>query len=707
MTLAPTRRGMEALLRPRSLAFVGVSAKGGAGTRMLHASQKIGFAGPLWPVHPKLAEIGGVPCFASLAALPATPDCVVVSLPAASVLGVLEEAAAKAIPSALVVSEGFADAGNDEGRARQQQLVDFAARSGMAIAGPNCMGLTSLKHGSSATMADIPRRLAAGGISLVSQSGGLMNAVAELAANRGVGFNYLVSIGNQAVVELADYIDFMADDSATDVIAVIMEGARNGRRFRAAIERAARIKPVVVLKLGRSEKGQAATLAHTGTLAGRHEAFAALFRQAGVALVRSLDELVETAQLLALAPLPKGDGVCMLTVSGGATSLISDLGEEAGLHFPPLGADTNRALQQILEVDRQFGNPVDTVGLPRLRKDDNLARILAALQADPAIDVIGLVLGMRKDGLESHEALIQELGKAAATSAKPLLVVSFISNSLTGHWRDHAARHHLPLLEDLAQGMIAIRHLTAYAKARRAAGNRLPPPAKREFDGPAGRTLTEADSKKILAQAGLPVTREFLARTPQEAAQLFAKIGGAAALKIQSAGIPHKSDIGGVVLNVLSAPDAEAAAARILANAARHCPDAAIDGVLVQEMVGQGSEFLLGMTYDEQFGPLIVCGAGGVTVELFKDASVRLPPLDADEARAMIGELKAAKLLEGFRGAPPGDLDALVDCLVRFAAFAAASDGQFAAIDLNPVIVRPKGEGARIADALMVTRGPD
>lgn len=707
---AARRLKIEALLRPRTLAFVGVSARGGSGAKMLESAQRFGFTGAVWPVNPRHAEIAGRPCFRSLQALPGVPDCVIVAVPAEAVLGVLDEAAGLGVPSALVVSEGFADAANDEGRARQQHLAARARRSNMAVAGPNCMGISTFQYHYAATMADIPANAVAGGVSLVSQSGGLLNAVAELCSNRGIGLNYLVSIGNQAVVDAADYIDFLVEDEKTTVIAVIIEGAKDGRRFRSAVERAARVKPLVALKLGRSAFGQAATLAHTGTLAGRHEAFAALFRQAGVALVESIDELVETAGLFALAPLPAGDRVCMLTVSGGATSLIGDLGDRAGINFPPIGPATNQSLETILGVERAFGNPVDTVGLPRLRKDGNLTRVIDTLLADDGIDVIGLVLGMRLEGADSHQALVDDLACAGPRAKKPLMVVSFMSNSLTAHWRDYARTHRLPLVEDLERGMKAVRHLVDYGAARRrfAAQSRVPPaPRWRERPAPApagGQTLTEAESKKILAQAGLPVTKELLARSPEEAAALFADIGGKVALKIQSPDIPHKSDVGGVYLGAHTAAEVDKATRQVLDNARKSCPKARIDGVLVQEMVEDGAEFILGMNYDEQFGPLIVCGAGGVNVEIFKDAVVRLPPLSAEEVHDILGGLKAAKLLEGFRGAAPRDVEALVDCVVRFADFVAASDGEFAAIDLNPVFVRARGKGVRIADALIVTR---
>jgi acyl-CoA synthetase (NDP forming) len=699
---------VQALLRPRAIALVGVSAKGGAGARILDSNARFGFAIPTWPVNPNYGEIAGHRCFGSFKDLPEVPDCVVISVPAEAVIDVVGEAAAAGIRGAFVISEGFADAASDAGRERQQRLVALARGAGMAIAGPNCMGVVSLHYGFAATMADIPAAATSGGISLVSQSGGLLNAFAELTGNRGIGVNYLVSSGNEAGLEMADYIAFLAEDPATRVIACIMEGAKDGQRFRAAVEHAARIKPVVVLKLGRSEFGQRATLAHTGTLAGKHEAFAALFRQNGVALVESIDALVETAALFDLAPLPAGDRVVMMTVSGGATSLIGDLGEAAGINFPPIGAATNARVQEILGVERAFGNPLDTVGLPRLRRDGNISAVLAALLADDGVDVIGLVLGMRADGWDSHQELIDRLAAAAKDAGKPLLVVSFMSNSLTRHWRGYAQQNGLPLIEDLERGLKAVRHLVDYAAFRRRAARARPPAARAaaRFDLaalPAGQTLTEAESKKILAKAGLPVTREVLARSPAEAVRIAAEIGGPVALKIQSPDIPHKSDVGGVHLGAKTPAEVEAAARQVLANAERNCPDAAIDGILVQEMVADGVEFILGMTYDPHFGPLVVCGAGGVTVELFKDAAVLLPPVESEDVIGALKSLKVSKLLDGFRGAAPRDVEALVDCCLRFSVFAVAPAGSFAAIDLNPVFVCARGQGVRVADALIET----
>jgi acetate---CoA ligase (ADP-forming) len=703
-------RPVQALLRPRAIALVGVSPKGGTGVRILQSNERFEFAVPTWPINPNYREIAGHRCYGSFKELPEVPECVVVSVPCEAVLDVVGEAAAAGIRGAFVISEGFADAATDAGRVLQERLVRLARETNMALAGPNCMGIASLHYGFAATMADVPAQATSGGLSLVSQSGGLLNAFAELTGNRGIGVNYLVSSGNEAGLEMADYITYLADDPATKVIACILEGAKDGRRFRAAVERAVRSKPMVVLKLGRSEFGQRATLAHTGTLAGKHEAFAALFRQNGVALVDSIDALVETAALFDLAPLPRGDRVVMMTVSGGATSLIGDLGEAAGVNFPAIRDTTNRRVQEVLGVARAFGNPLDTVGLPRLRRDGNITAVLQALLDDDGIDLIALVLGMRADGWESHQELVDRLAAAAHETCKPVLLVSFMSNSLTRHWRGYSRARALPLIEDLERGLKAIRHLVDYATFRRRTAQGRPltsmhtPGQNPRMDLsllPAGRTLTEAQSKQILGRAGLPVTRELLARSPAEAVRIAAEIGGTVALKIQSPDIPHKSDVGGVRLGASTPADIEMAARQVLENAKRNCPHAAIDGILVQEMITDGIEFILGMTYDPQFGPLIVCGAGGVMVEVFKDAAVLLPPFGRQDVTAALDGLKIKKLLDGFRGAPPRDVDALVECFQRFAAFVMATEGVFAAIDLNPVFVCARG--VRIADALMET----
>jgi acetyltransferase len=694
-------RSLAPLLRPRSVAIVGVSPKARYGVAMMRNNAQMGFTGPIYPINPNYPEIEGRKCYPSLGALPEVPDVAVLVVPGRGVLAVIEEAGKLGVPAAIIVAQGFAEENTDEGRRRQDELTALADRYNMAIAGPNCLGISSYGYNFGNSYSDLPR-VTPGGISILSQSGGLMNALASVGAERSAGLNYLVSFGNQAVVTVADYIDYMADDPQTRVIACIMEGVRDGRRFREAVERAARKKPLVIQKLGRSESGKRATLAHTGTLAGDDRAYVAFFRQNGVALSESLDQLMETAMLFDLAPLPVGNRAGMITVSGGTTGLIADVGEAAGLTFNTFSDATNTKLQKALKFDRPLGNPIDTTSWPALTDEGHLDACLDALLADDDVDLIGVVFRVAAGPV--HAKLLTNLADRARGAAKPVVCISTVSYSVQAMRKAAPQIADLPMLEDIDRGQKALRKLVDYGvfrkKAAAAGAVALLPP----FDLgtlPQRATLTEFESKKLLAKAGLPVTREILATSAMAAAKAATEIGFPVALKIQSPDVPHKSDAGGVVLRIGSEAEARSAYDRIVASVAAAHPKAEIDGVLVQEMVAGGTEMILGMNRGE-LGPLVVLGLGGIFVEVMGDVALRFPPLAAADVREMLAEIKGAKLLQGYRGQPVGDVDALVEVVVAFGRFVAATDGRFSAIDVNPLIVRPKGQGVVVADALMV-----
>ncbi len=694
---------LQALLRPRSVAVVGASPKGGTGGRILGNVLASGFRGAVYPVNPNYTEIQDRPCYPSIDGLPEVPDCVVVALPVTRVLGVVEEAVAAGVPSGIVVAEGFSDGDTAAGRRRQQELQRLASAGGMAVTGPCCMGVASLRYGFANSYFSIPQDLAPGGVSLISQSGGLTNAVTELGASRGIGFNYIISSGNEAVVEMADYIEYLAGDPETRVIACIMEGAKDGAKLRRVLASTSRKKPVVVLKLGRTESGQRATVAHTGTLAGQREAYEALFRETGVAAVESLDELVETAGLFLHGRLPAGEKVVFLTISGGATALISDVNAVAGLQCPPLSTAVNGRLQEILGVaDRPFSNPIDTVGMPRIEQGDNLTTVLDTLLSDDGIDAVGMALSVKRTTAPGQQKLLDQAVACAKGSAKPLFVLSLASNSLTGDCRAFSAETGVPILEDVAGGMKAVRRLVDYAAFRRKDERIRMPAASVDFRPPEGAgALTEHESKRILERTGIPMTREELAGTPEQAVEIAGSLGLPVALKVQSPDVPHKSDAGGVHLGAATAEEVETAYLRVVRNVQAAHPDARIDGVLVQEMVVDGLEILVGMVHDPQFGPLVTLGLGGVHVEVFRDAAFRLPPLDEEDVREMLAELRGVALLSGLRGGEPRDVGALVACVVRFGDFVAHNAGRFTAVEMNPVMVRPEGRGVAVADALI------
>ncbi len=694
---------LQPLLRPRSVAVVGASPKGSTGGRILGNVLGSGFGGKVYPINPNYTEVQGRPCYPTVAGLPEVPDCVVVALPVTRVLGVVEEAVAAGVPSGIVVAEGFSDGDTAAGRRRQEELQRLAAAGGMAVTGPCCMGVASLRYGFANSYFSIPRDLPPGGISLISQSGGLTNAVTELGASRNIGFNYIISSGNEAVVEMADYIEYLADDPGTEVVACIMEGAKDGAKLRRVLASTSRKKPVVVLKLGRTESGQRATVAHTGTLAGQWEAYEALFRETGVAQVESLDELVETAGLFLHQRLPAGENVVFLTISGGATALISDVNDVAGLRCPALSAATNAKLGEILGVeDRPFSNPIDTVGMPRIEQGDNLTTVLGTLLDDDGIDLVGLALSTKRIHVPTQKKLLDQVAACAGTTTKPLFVLSLVSNGLTDDCRTYSAETGVPILEDVAGGMKAVRKLVDYAAFRRREKPVRTAAESVDFHAPEGVVaLTEHDSKRVLARAGIAVTREGLAETPEQAVEIAAGLGYPVALKVQSPDVPHKSDAGGVHLGAATAEEVETAHLRIVAKVEAAHPAAGIDGILVQEMVSDGLEVIVGMVHDAQFGPLVMVGLGGIYVEVFKDAAFRLPPLDAQDVREMLAELRGGALLDGLRGGMPRDVDALVECVVRFGDFVAHNAGRFTAVEMNPVMVRPQGLGVAVADALI------
>jgi acyl-CoA synthetase (NDP forming) len=698
----PPQSALKRLMQPRSIAVVGASTKARIGMAMLTNNDEIGFDGPLYPVNPNYNELAGRKCFPSLSAIPEPPDCAVIVVPARVVLSVVEEAGKIGVQSAIIVAQGFGEAGTDEGHARQAQLREVADRYGMAVAGPNCLGLGSFHYRFANSYSDLPKS-GPGGISIMSQSGGLLNAAAAYAADRSAGLNYMISFGNQAVVEAADYMDYLAGDEATTVIACIMEGAPDGRRFRDAIERAARKKPMVIQKLGRSESGKRATLAHTGTLAGDDRAYVSLFRQNGIAMAESLDSMMETAFLFDRARiLPTSDRVGMVTISGGTTGLIADVGEAAGLKFPVLTPETEKSIQAVMGVDHPLTNPVDTTSWPQLTNPGCIDGYLDALLGDDGIDIVGVAF--RIQAVEVQHGLFTSLAARARTATKPIVGISTVSYSVGPFRQAYPELSDLPILEDLEKGQRAVRCLVDYGKFRERAAAEEGTTAAALLDLPVstGRaSLTEYESKKILGAFGLPITREILAASAAEAGRAAKTIGFPVALKIQSPDVTHKSDAGGVVLGISSQKKAEQAYTQILNGVAKVHPDADIDGVLVQEMVSDGTEMILGMNNGE-LGPVILCGLGGIFVEVMADVALRFPPISPADAQAMLGELKGSRLLYGYRGAPKGDVDALVETIIAFAEFVRRTDGRFAAIDINPIVVQPAGQGVAIADALLV-----
>ena len=703
------------LLAPRAIAVVGASDRPGAGSLVLDNLRQLGFPGAVYPVNPKYRELAGWRCYPGLQDLPGPVDSVAILLGYQRVLPVLQEAAAIGARGAWSLASGFGEAG-PEGEALQAEVAAFCHAHHIALCGPNCIGVVNF-HARAATysVALPPSAMAPGHVGAVVQSGAVCLGLAN--ANRGLGFSTLISSGNEAALDNADYIAYLADDPQTRVILAFIEGFKRPERFVAAAQRACDAgKPLLVVKVGRSAVAQRATRAHTGSLAGADAVHDAVFRKLGVVRLDSLEELVEAAELFLKAPLPAGRGVGLLTLSGGQIGLIGDLMAGLDLELPELSQDARAALEQILPAYSAIANPLDAWGAGNFEETyPACTRIVAN---DPAIHLIGVVRdsspGIAEREVAQSTVIVEAAAAASSVAGKPVLVFASIANGIEPAVKARADALGLPLLQGTRASLRAMEALIRYAEHRRTPPDPVGPSpvsalqrvALREWLAGQPASLTERAGKRLLAAYGIRVTRERLAADADEAVRLAAEMGRPVALKIASPDILHKTEAKGVLLGLSEPEQVRAGFDRILANARAYDPAARLEGVLVQEMVPPGAiEVIVGSSVDPEFGPVVVFGLGGVLVELIKDAALRTGAGDRGRSAGADRRDAGAALLRGFRGAPPADLDALADAIVRLSHLAYDLRDEVIAVDVNPLMVLPAGQGVIAADALVVRKG--
>ncbi len=686
---------LAALLRPRSVAIIGASADPTKMTgRPIGYLQSYGFGGEIWPVNPRAETIAGLPCFADVASLPGAPDAAIVLLGPERAEAAVRDLALRGCQAAIVLASGYGEA-NAEGARRQEALKQAAGA--MRLLGPNTIGLVNLTDGImlSATGALELGDLPAGRISVVSQSGGILGALLSRAADRGIGFAKLVSTGNEADLDSSDLIAELLEDPATDVVAVYMEGLRRPEAFQRAARRAAELgKPIVVYKVGRSESGARAATSHTGAMAGADRVYDAMFRQYGVIRAESFTDLLDIPAALVTGRRMAGQRVAILTSTGGAGTLLADNCGLAGIEVAPPDAETTERLATLLDEDQATvgRNPVD-VTLAGLRPDLFRGAISALLES-PGYDAVVVVIG--SSALAAPDIVAGAIVECQAQSDKPVL--AYVS--------PHAP-HLVRLLN--GKGIAAFATPESCATVLRALQRRAVPPAPDALAAdpavlaglPAGN-LNEAESKALFARFGVPTTRERVAADATAAEAAAQALGGKVVLKILSRAIAHKSELGGVKLGLTANEVPEACAGMLARLRAADAP--APEGFLVQERVRGGIEMILGFHRDPQLGPVLLVGAGGVAAELFQDTALRLLPIARADAEAMLEELKAIRLLRGWRGAPPADMAALVDAIMAFARMAATAGDRLIEAEINPLFVLPEGQGVRAVDGLAVLR---
>lgn len=702
---------LDTMLAPRSLALVGASPEAMITKEIVSNLKRLGFSGNLYPVNPKYTEVLGVPCFPSLAAVPGPVDCVVLGVSKKMAFAVLEDCVKAGVHSVVIPAAGFAESGDAEDIERQERLIEFASRNRIRVCGPNCEGNVSLPGRVATMYGPLPEGLRAGRLAVVSQSGGLLNAIIEHGHARGIGFSRLVSSGNEAVINLCDYIEYLLEDPETGVIAASIEGFKDGRRFAQLAQRALEIgKPIVALKIGRSSKGGAAAASHTGSVAGSYEIQSAVFRQFGVIPANSIDEVVETCSLLLKGRVPSQDGVCFLQISGGATVLSADVAARKGLSVPDPSPEIEAQILKLMPGVQKIFNPFDTgVGFVSLLDPTFMTRCLEILVNDERFGVYAIV--GKRNGSGLLQKMLAQMIQVANKHTKAFASISTISEDIDTEQPLFTEGGSIAFLQDIDQGFQAIKNLIDFGRASRrhkeSAAQRagLPPlPEVSGLLGGAARVMTERAAKQVFATIGLAVTRESLARSGEEAGLLAEKIGFPVALKIESPDIPHKTEAKAIRLNLGSRAQAAAAYEEVTRAARAFRADATIEGVLVQEMAEAGVEMIVGTTCDPQFGPMVMVGLGGIYVEVFRDISLRLAPVALGEAMDMIKELRSYALLSGTRGSGAADIDALAQAVVAVSRLAAEHEDRIVEIDLNPVRVYAAGNGIKVVDALIRTR---
>jgi len=696
---------LDALLRPRSIAILGASERPSIGRALMESAATLGYEGRLYPINPKYPEILGQRCYPSMSELPEPPDVVALCVSYTRIVESFRTVADKGAGGAVIYDGGFAEHG-DEGRRRQAELVGMSREAGIALCGPNCMGILNPQHRSSAYMQEVrdPTGLA-GTVGLVSQSGSI--CIGMLADIRRFGYSHVISSGNEAVVSTAQYIEALIDDPDTRVIATFTEWIADPERYVAALDRAADAgKPVVVLKVGREERTRRAIGTHTGGLAGEAAVFSAMLRAHRAIEVSDLDELTEVLAVCQGRRWPTGRRLAAVTASGGQAELILDVASAAGLELPPLSREGRKEIERVIGPVTGDGNPLDAWGNGDY--ETNLPHALATLDA-AAIDAIAFCsdsfddapMGRADRALGYSRLLVV----AAERSSKPFYQMNMRPGVMRREQVRFLAEHGIATIGGTRQGLGAIDHLARWA---------VPPAPKRRaaesngegvaslLGGRARPTIHEHDAKRLLAQHGLTVVREHLVRSVDDARTAARDLGYPVVLKVVADDLPHRSDLGMVLVGLEDEAGLEAAWATLERRLRETTPRSSMDGLVVQPMIAGGVEVFAGVKRDPGFGHFLAFGIGGFAIEVRRDFALRQLPLREGDAEAMIGEIRSAALLGAVRGQPAADVAALARCLYALGDFAWANRQDIAEIDLNPIKVLPYGHGVVIVDALIV-----
>ena len=696
---------LNKLLKPTSVAVIGASEKEGFGGDVCrNILSYVEDRSHVYFIHPKRDSVFGVPCYKSISDVPENVDLMVICTSQKTVIPLLQEGAKKGVGGAVVFASGYGEVGTAEGKQNEAELIAAAKELNIAVMGPNCAGFVNYIDNVQAFAFISAKRDRKGSVGVVSQSGQLCLSMMD---DPGMRFSYNISAGNGKIVQMEDYMDFLVDDEDTKVVSIYIEGVKNADKFAAVLKKAAeKRKPVVILKAGRSAKGGAIAASHTGSLSGSDASFDAVLKKFGAIRVDDLEELIAMSLMLStMKRMPEKATFASMNLSGGETGICADVGSLNGIEYPDFTEETLKKLKEQLPSYASPNNPLDMTA--SLSYDADLyAGALRTVMDDPNIGMVligyTLLLEIADPCIHYMYKGIEKVVQEKGGNCKPIAMIPFAENTRNPEYQEKLFQIGVPVLPPPVYAFKLLRHLAdfiAYEPETKTLELAVGHPKSEET-----QALSEHESKQELKVYGVPVPDEVIVTSKEEATQFAKNHPGPLVMKVESADILHKSDVGGVKLNVCGPEAAEKAYEEIMESVTAKRPDAHINGILTVPMLDAGVEIIIGVNNDPQFGPMIMVGMGGVFVEVFKDVALYPAPLKEEEALEMLKSLKSFKLLNGYRGTEKCDIKALCQTIVAISNYAQANKDVLKELDINPLFVYPEGKGVGVADALIVKR---
>lgn len=696
---------LNKLLKPTSVAVIGASEKEGFGGDVCrNILSYVEDRSHVYFIHPKRDSVFGVPCYKSISDVPENVDLMVICTSQKTVIPLLQEGAKKGVGGAVVFASGYGEVGTAEGKQNEAELIAAAKELDIAVMGPNCAGFVNYIDNVQAFAFISAKRDRKGSVGVVSQSGQLCLSMMD---DPGMRFSYNISAGNGKIVQMEDYMDFLVDDEDTKVVSIYIEGVKNADEFAAVLKKAAeKRKPVVILKAGRSAKGGAIAASHTGSLSGSDASFDAVLKKFGAIRVDDLEELIAMSLMLStMKRMPEKATFASMNLSGGETGICADVGSLNGIEYPDFTEETLKKLKEQLPSYASPNNPLDMTA--SLSYDADLyAGALRTVMDDPNIGMVligyTLLLEIADPCIHYMYKGIEKVVQEKGGNCKPIAMIPFAENTRNPEYQEKLFQIGVPVLPPPVYAFKLLRHLAdfiAYEPETKTLELAVGHPKSEET-----QALSEHESKQELKVYGVPVPDEVIVTSKEEAAQFAKNHPDPLVMKVESADILHKSDVGGVKLNVCGPEAAEKAYEEIMESVTAKRPDAHINGILTVPMLDAGVEIIIGVNNDPQFGPMIMVGMGGVFVEVFKDVALYPAPLKEEEALEMLKSLKSFKLLNGYRGTEKCDIKALCQTIVAISNYAQANKDVLKELDINPLFVYPEGKGVGVADALIVKR---